>query len=285
MQPGDQYLSEAEALRVHGVARSTYREALRFLEIQGVVKVRIGPGGGPVICHPGWPHLASSVALLLQFANAPMQSVMEARNAIEPGMAEMAAQNAEDDDIAAMEADLAEISETVGNYKRYAVAYRAILEPPGREHPQRAARLPVAGSALDRRQCRLRPERVVPNGDVDTLAGDPRRRGRARRARRPGMPCATWSWSFSIGSPRATPSRCSESSPGRTSRWIARRELPWGQSDVTRKTGRLTPSRSTKTTDTGAPTRRSAASLSMIGGHQSRSLGQLDHRRHVRKTG
>ena len=112
MQPGDHYLSEAEALRTHGVARSTYREALRFLEIQGVIKIRNGPGGGPVISQPGWPHLASSVALLLQFANAPMQAVMEARNAIEPGMAEMAAQNASDDDIAAMERDLADVSET-----------------------------------------------------------------------------------------------------------------------------------------------------------------------------
>jgi GntR family transcriptional regulator, transcriptional repressor for pyruvate dehydrogenase complex len=123
MQPGDHYLSEAEALRTHGVARSTYREALRFLEIQGVVRVRNGPGGGPVISQPGWPHLASSVALLLQFANAPMQAVMEARNAIEPGMAEMAAANADDNDILAMDRDLAEIEETVGNYKRYVVAY------------------------------------------------------------------------------------------------------------------------------------------------------------------
>jgi DNA-binding FadR family transcriptional regulator len=123
MQPGDHYLSEAEALRTHGVARSTYREALRFLEIQGVIKIRNGPGGGPVISQPGWPHLASSVALLLQFANAPMQAVMEARNAIEPGMAEMAAHNAGDDDIAAMERDLAEVSETLGNYKRYHAAY------------------------------------------------------------------------------------------------------------------------------------------------------------------
>jgi GntR family transcriptional repressor for pyruvate dehydrogenase complex len=40
MKPGDRYLSEADALAHHRVARGTYREALRFLEIQGVVNIR-----------------------------------------------------------------------------------------------------------------------------------------------------------------------------------------------------------------------------------------------------
>ena len=91
MQPGDRYLSEADALQHHRVARGTYREALRFLEIQGVVNIRAGPGGGPEIRRPGWPQLASTVALLLQFADAPMREVLEARTAIEPGVARMAA--------------------------------------------------------------------------------------------------------------------------------------------------------------------------------------------------
>jgi GntR family transcriptional repressor for pyruvate dehydrogenase complex len=91
MQPGDRYLSEADALQHHRVARGTYREALRFLEIQGVVNIRAGPGGGPEIRRPGWPQLASTIALLLQFADAPMREVLEARTAIEPGVARMAA--------------------------------------------------------------------------------------------------------------------------------------------------------------------------------------------------
>ena len=109
MQTGDRYLSEADALAHHRVARGTYREALRFLEIQGVVNIRAGPGGGPEIRRPGWPQLASTVALLLQFADAPMREVLEARTAIEPGVARMA--------------DLDEIEAQIGNFKKFSPAY------------------------------------------------------------------------------------------------------------------------------------------------------------------
>jgi GntR family transcriptional repressor for pyruvate dehydrogenase complex len=123
MQPGDRYWSEADALGRHRVARGTYREALRFLEIQGVVNIRAGPGGGPEIRRPGWPQLASTIALLLQFADAPMRVVLEARTAIEPGVARMAALHATRDDVQAMASDLDEVEDQIGNYRRFSRAY------------------------------------------------------------------------------------------------------------------------------------------------------------------
>jgi DNA-binding FadR family transcriptional regulator len=113
MQPGDRYLSEADALQHHRVARGTYREALRFLEIQGVVEIR----------RPGWPQLASTIALLLQFADAPMREVLEARTAIEPGVARMAAMYATAQDIETMADDLDEIEAQIGNFKKWSPAY------------------------------------------------------------------------------------------------------------------------------------------------------------------
>jgi GntR family transcriptional regulator, transcriptional repressor for pyruvate dehydrogenase complex len=123
MQPGDRYLSEGDALQQHRVARGTYREALRFLEIQGVVNIRAGPGGGPEIRRPGWPQLASTIALLLQFADAPMREVLEARTAIEPGVARMAALYATTQDIEVMADDLDEIEAQIGNFKKWSPAY------------------------------------------------------------------------------------------------------------------------------------------------------------------
>jgi GntR family transcriptional repressor for pyruvate dehydrogenase complex len=123
MKPGDRYLSEAEAQRKHGAARNTLREALRFLEMQGVLSVRAGPGGGPEVGRPSWPHLASTIALLLQFADAPFRTVIEARTVIEPGMAEMAAGNATDDEIAEMARDLDDIERCIGVYRQFSVAY------------------------------------------------------------------------------------------------------------------------------------------------------------------
>src|SRR5262245_15129173 len=121
--PGDRYLSEADALERHNVGRGTYREALRFLEMQGVIVMRPGPGGGPEIRQPGWPHLASAIALLLQFAGAPLRSLLETRIAVEPGMAEMAAANATDDEIAALATDLDVVEENLGDYRQFNAAY------------------------------------------------------------------------------------------------------------------------------------------------------------------
>lgn len=123
MGPGDRYLPEAEAMRRHGVGRGTYREALRFLENQGVIVMRPGPGGGPEIVAPGWENLASTVALLLQFAGAPLRAVLDARVAIEPGMAELAARNATEEEVARMAADLDAVERGVGSYPAFMEAY------------------------------------------------------------------------------------------------------------------------------------------------------------------
>jgi DNA-binding FadR family transcriptional regulator len=123
MGPGDRYLSEAEALRRHGVGRGTYREALRFLEHQGLIVMRPGPGGGPEIVAPGWPHLASTIALLLQFAGAPLSAVLDARVALEPGLAELAARHATEAEIAEMAGDLTVIERAIGSYRTFSAAY------------------------------------------------------------------------------------------------------------------------------------------------------------------
>jgi GntR family transcriptional repressor for pyruvate dehydrogenase complex len=125
MRPGDRYLPEAEAIRHHRVGRGTYREALRFLEYQGVIVMRSGPSGGPEISQPGSSHLASAIALLLQFADASLRTLLDARIALEPGMAELAAANATDDEIGAMALDLMAIEVDLGNYRRYSTAYLA----------------------------------------------------------------------------------------------------------------------------------------------------------------
>jgi DNA-binding FadR family transcriptional regulator len=124
LKPGDKYFSEGDALRRHGVARATLREALRFLEMQGVITMRAGPGGGSVVGRPGWPNLASTLALLLQFDQAPFHSVLEARSALEPGMAELAARNATDEEIALMAGDLDDIEAHLGVFREWSQAYQ-----------------------------------------------------------------------------------------------------------------------------------------------------------------
>jgi GntR family transcriptional regulator, transcriptional repressor for pyruvate dehydrogenase complex len=90
--PGDKLPPERIMQEEYGVGRSTLREALRFLELQGVLSLKTGPGGGPVIRRPSSSHLATTLALTLQFEDAPFRVIVEARMGLEPMMAGLAAQ-------------------------------------------------------------------------------------------------------------------------------------------------------------------------------------------------
>ena len=91
LEEGSPLPAEREMLEDYGVARGTLREALRFLEIQGVITIKTGPGGGPVVGEPGSRHVASVIAMMLQLERAPFRAVLEARTTLEPAMAAQAA--------------------------------------------------------------------------------------------------------------------------------------------------------------------------------------------------
>jgi DNA-binding FadR family transcriptional regulator len=90
-----------------GVSRATVREALRFLELQGALRIKAGPGGGPVVSVPGAEHLASVLSLHLQFTDASFRSVVDARRSIYPVLAAQAAENASREDVATLHESIA----------------------------------------------------------------------------------------------------------------------------------------------------------------------------------
>jgi GntR family transcriptional repressor for pyruvate dehydrogenase complex len=90
--PGDKLPPERAMQEEYRVGRSTLREALRFLELQGVLSLKTGPGGGPIVRRPNSTHLATTLALTLQFEDAPFRVIVEARMALEPIMAGLAAE-------------------------------------------------------------------------------------------------------------------------------------------------------------------------------------------------
>jgi DNA-binding FadR family transcriptional regulator len=107
LRPGTQLAAEHKMVEKLGVARGTVREALRFLEFQGALRIKAGPGGGPVVSAPGADHLASVLSLHLQFADASFRSVVEARLSIYPVLAGEAAAHASSEDIVALRECLA----------------------------------------------------------------------------------------------------------------------------------------------------------------------------------
>lgn len=102
LKPGTQLEPEHIMVEKQGVARATVREALRFLELQGALRIKAGPGGGPVVAVPDAGDLTSALSLQLQFADATFRAVIDARRSIYPILAGQAAQNASDQDITAL---------------------------------------------------------------------------------------------------------------------------------------------------------------------------------------
>lgn len=92
---GDVLPPERTLMEEYAVGRGTMREALRYLELEGVLTIKPGPKGGPVVAAPDSRHLASTFALLMQFAGTNFRAVIEARRSLEPITASLAAQHAE----------------------------------------------------------------------------------------------------------------------------------------------------------------------------------------------
>ncbi len=113
LAPGTRLEAEHAMVESQGVARATVREALRLLEFQGALRIKAGPGGGPVVNVPGVDHLASALSLQLQFSNANFRSVLEARKAIYPELVAEAAQNATHQDIATLRQSLGRLREAI----------------------------------------------------------------------------------------------------------------------------------------------------------------------------
>jgi len=115
LRPGSKLEPEHIMVEKQGAARATVREALRFLEFQGALRIKAGPGGGPIVNVPGLDHLTSALSLQLQFANATFRSVLDARKAIYPTLAAEAAQNATHQDIAELHESLARLRDVLGD--------------------------------------------------------------------------------------------------------------------------------------------------------------------------
>jgi DNA-binding FadR family transcriptional regulator len=93
LHDGDPLPNERQLIEQFDVARGTLREALRILENQGVIGMRTGRGGGPVVRRPRPDDLAGSLTLLLQFLEVPFREVVRARQLLEPVMVGEAARH------------------------------------------------------------------------------------------------------------------------------------------------------------------------------------------------
>jgi DNA-binding FadR family transcriptional regulator len=69
------------------MSRTTVREALRVLEVQGLVRIKAGRAGGAFVQRPGEESVTNSLELLIRGRQIRLASVHETREAIEPSCA------------------------------------------------------------------------------------------------------------------------------------------------------------------------------------------------------
>jgi DNA-binding FadR family transcriptional regulator len=144
LRPGTKLVAEHHMVEELGVARGTVREALRFLELQGALRIKAGPGGGPVVSVPGADHLASVLSLHLQFAGASFQSVVDARRSIYPVLAAEAAERASADDVAALKESVARLRDGASDPEFFIAEARRFMSLLGT-----ASRNPVLALLVD----------------------------------------------------------------------------------------------------------------------------------------
>ncbi|HKP06678.1 MAG TPA: GntR family transcriptional regulator [Microbacterium sp.] len=76
-----------------GLSRTTVREALRILEVKGLIRVRPGRAGGAFIQRPGEQAMANTVEDIILGREITRAALLDARRAIEPFCARLAARS------------------------------------------------------------------------------------------------------------------------------------------------------------------------------------------------
>lgn len=107
LEPGDRLPSEVVMAQERGVSRTTLREALRILEVHGLIRVRSGPKGGPELTELTPRDFARMATLHFHMAGVSYRQLGEARVVLEPRLAQLAASRRTTEQLAALEANLA----------------------------------------------------------------------------------------------------------------------------------------------------------------------------------
>jgi DNA-binding FadR family transcriptional regulator len=106
LPPGAKLPPEHVLQEQYGVARSSLREALRILEAQGLIVMRTGAGGGPVVGEVNPEVFGRAISLHLHMAKVTFEQLADARQLIEPVLARRAAENPPSDLLQALAAAL-----------------------------------------------------------------------------------------------------------------------------------------------------------------------------------
>ncbi|WP_028923567.1 FadR/GntR family transcriptional regulator [Pseudonocardia acaciae] len=119
MRAGDWLGTETELAQRFGVSRITVRDAIRSLEAQGIVDVKVGARGGLRIAEGDPDRFADALSIQLHLTGISWDELTEAMRAVEPMTASLAAQRATPEDVERMRAAVADCDRHSGEPARF----------------------------------------------------------------------------------------------------------------------------------------------------------------------
>jgi GntR family transcriptional regulator, transcriptional repressor for pyruvate dehydrogenase complex len=133
LAPGTKLPSERELAASFGVARSSLRQALKVLEIMGVITQKVGDGS--YLNRDASSVLSVPMEFLFLLDGTSVQELTEMRLMVEPALAAKAAERANADDIALLRQSIVDLEHSQGDRVRLVASdllfHRAIFQASG----------------------------------------------------------------------------------------------------------------------------------------------------------
>jgi len=133
LSPGTKLPSERELATNFGVARSSLRQALKVLEIMGVITQKVGDGS--YLNKDASSVLAVPMEFLFLLDDTSLQELTEMRLMVEPALAAKAAERANSDDIALLRQSIADLEQSKHDHVKLVASdllfHRAIFQASG----------------------------------------------------------------------------------------------------------------------------------------------------------
>jgi GntR family transcriptional regulator, transcriptional repressor for pyruvate dehydrogenase complex len=92
LKPGTLLSTESQMIEDYSVGRGSLREALRILEVHGLITMKPGRNGGPVVIEVGTRDYGRMSSLFFHIGGVTFKELVDARLMMEPMMARLAAE-------------------------------------------------------------------------------------------------------------------------------------------------------------------------------------------------